>query len=80
MRKIFVKEFDYAGLPDLLRDMANWLDENDGKVWSLVFEPNDQDADEGLEIRWAGYIYCFPHSCRGRSHAAQPEPGVRVEC
>jgi hypothetical protein len=60
MRQIQVEEFDFDYLPNLLRDMADWLEENKPKVWALGFDENDQDADEGEPIRWAGYIYCFP--------------------
>jgi len=63
-RQIFVKEFNYDNLPDLLREMADWLEqENSAKIWSLRFDSNDQDEDEGIEpITWTGCVFLFPPS------------------
>jgi len=63
-RQIFVKEFGYDNLPDLLRDMADWLEqENSSKIWLLRFDSNDRDEEEGIEpITWAGCVFLFPPS------------------
>lgn len=66
MRQISVKEFEYSDLPNLLREMADWLEEQgDFKVWNLVFEPNEDPDSE--ETQWAGY--CFGIQTK---HTEQP--------
>ena len=58
MRQVFVKEFDYHNLPDLLREVADWLEKENPKVWHLAFESYDNADYEA--VQWAGYCFCFP--------------------
>lgn len=55
-RNILVQLFEACTLPEMLKNMAQWIDEADPIIWNVIIE---KDNEQGI---WQGLCYFYFHS------------------